>query len=325
MYSLQATSRPEISAFLEQARNAGKHYIGTKILPVHGVEARAGRYPRINIAKGNLLKREQTKRSSSGAYNETDQEFEWDTYDCQDRGLEQRIDDTQAAAMKNFFDAEKIASKNVTRKCELDFEIEAAGLIMNPANFDATAPVKAYTEANIDTVDVPQDLNAAIERIMGRGEEVNTVVFSAILWNRVRRSTLLNAYLFGKIPALSQKRMITPKDLGEAFSLDIDGNSIQFLVASAKYDSANKGRPTSALIPIWGNDYIWIGNVQGGDFSNGGAGRTLVWEADIPSGLYATETYRDEKRRSDMVRVRTNSIEKIVDRNAGELITTSYA
>jgi len=69
----------------------------------------------------------------------------------------------------------------------------------------------------------------------------------------------------------------------------------------------------------------WVGCTKGGDYSEGGAGRTLVWEADIPSGLYATETYRDEKRRSDRVRVRTNSIEKVLNGNAGQLIATAWA
>lgn len=324
MYSLAAVSRPEISAVLEQAQAAGKFYIAQKVLPVYGVQARAGRYPRIPLVKGNLMKREQTKRNSSGAYNETDQEHDWDTYDCEDRGLEQRVDDTKAAEMKSFFDLEKMTAKNVTRKCELEFEINAASVLMNEANFHATAAVEDYTEANLDTFDVAQDINGAIEQITGRGEEVNTLVMSQILWNRIRRSTLLQAYLFGKIPALSQKRMITPKDLAEAFSLDLDGATLQVLVARAKYDIAPKGRNAANLQPIWGNDYIWVGNVQGGDYSNGGAGRTLVWEADIPSGMYATETYRDEKRRSDMVRVRTNSIEKILNGNSGELIATGF-
>lgn len=325
MYSLNAVSRPEITAFLEQAREAGKQFIGTKVFPIHGVKARAGRYPVLKLVKGNLMKREQTKRSSSGAYNETDQEHEWDTYDCEDRGLEQRIDDTKASEMKSFFDLEKLTAMNVTRKCELDFEISAASLLMNESHFSKEDAVVAYTEGNIDTMDVPQDINAAIEKITGRGEMVNTMVFSHQLWNRLRRSTMLQQYLYGKLGPDVQKRLITPKDLSEAFSLDLEGSSLQVLVARAKYDAAPKGRSTANLVPIWGNDYIWLGNVQGGDFSAGGVGRTLVWEADVPSGMYATETYRDEKRRSDMVRVRTNSIEKVVNENAGQLIKTNWA
>jgi hypothetical protein len=45
-----------------------------------------------------------------------------------------------------------------------------------------------------------------------------------------------------------------------------------------------------------------------------------VWTED--SELFTTETYRDEKRRSDMVRVRHNTAEKVIDETAGELIAT---
>jgi hypothetical protein len=324
MYSLAAVSRPEISAFLEQGRNASKKFIASKVLPIYGSKARAGRYPRLDLTEGNVLKREQTKRSSSGAYNETDQEHGWDTFDCEDRGLEQRVDDSKAAEMKSFFDLEKLSAKNVTRKCELEFEINAASIIMNEANFAKTDAVVAYTEANIDDIDVPQDIEAAIEQVLGRGEDVNTIVFSHVLWLRIKRSTLLQQYLYGKLGPDTQKRLITAKDVADAFSLDLDG-SLNVLIARAKYDAAPKGRATGSLVPIWGTSHIWVGEVKGGDYSEGGAGRTIVWEADIPSGMYATETYRDEKRRSDMVRVRTNSIEKIVNTNCGQLIKTNWA
>ena len=324
MYAVTAVSRPEISAFLEQAQAAEQYHIAQKVFPIYGVSARAGRYPRIDLANGNLMKREQTKRSSSGSYNETDQVHDWDTYDCVDRGLEQRIDDTKAREMKSFTDLEKLEAKNVRRKCLLDFEIEAASKLMNEANFPKTDAVVAYTEANIATLDVPRDINDAIEQVTGRGEEVNAIVLSMTMWNRIRRSTLLGQYLYGKLGPDVQKRLITNKDLAEAFGMDIDGQTLQVLIARSKYDITPKGRAASVLAPVWGNDYMWVGNIQGGDYSAGGAGRTLVWEADIPSGMYATETYRDEKRRSDMVRVRTNSVEKVLNGNAGQLIKTAW-
>jgi hypothetical protein len=38
-----------------------------------------------------------------------------------------------------------------------------------------------------------------------------------------------------------------------------------------------------------------------------------------------TETYRNETRRSNIVRVRQNTTEKIVDATQGTLITTQYS
>lgn len=324
MYSTQAVSRPEISAFLEQAQAAEAYFIGTRIFPVRPVKKRAGRYPRINLAKGNLLRREQTKRGSSGSYNETTQEHEWDTYDCEDRGLKQRIDDSKAEEMDEFFSIERQAAKNLRRKCLLDFEVNAANLLFDTNVFTAANAAVAYTEGNLATIDFPRDMNEAIERVTGRGEMVNTVVLSHQVWNRIRRSPKLQQYLYGTLGNHIQQRQIELKDLGEAFSLDTK-EPVEFIVGRAKVDTSNRRKATSALTPIWANTHIWIGCVKGGDFDQGGVGRTLVWDADVPTGLYATETYRDEDRRSDMIRVRTNSIEKVVNENAGELITTNWS
>jgi len=319
MYSTDAVSRPEISAFLEQARAAERHFVAQRIFPVLGRTARAGRYPVIKIAEGDLLRRNQTKRSSSGRYNEVSQVHTWDTYDCVDRGLEQRVDDTKAEEMSSFFDLEKLASKNVLRKNLLDFEINAAALLLNESTFTAQDPTADYTEANVATADFPKDIGEAIDEVTGRGEEVNSIVMSYPMFLFLRRTTHLQQYLYGKLGDTVQKRLITPKDLADAFSLDAE-QPIQVILGRAKYDTSQKGLGTSVLSPIWSDSHIWVGDVRAGEFDEGGVGRTLVWEADIPGGLFASETYRDEGRRSDMVRVRTNSVEKIVNENAGHLI-----
>lgn len=324
MYSTQAVSRPEITAYIEQAREAERFYIGTKILPVLGVKKRASRYPVIQLAKGGLMRRQQTKRSSSGRYNETPQEHEWDTYDCQDRGLEQRVDDSKAEEMDDFFSLEKVSASNVSRKCKLDFEVAAAALIMNASTFNAEDAAVEYTEANLATINVARDINDAIERVTSRGEMVNTIVFSSEVWNRIRRSPLLQQYVYGKLGEDAKNRAITPKSLSDVFEIDLE-DKVNIHIARAKYDASNRGKSTANLQSIWTPDYIWVGCVKDGEIEKGGVGRTLVWEADVPDGLFATETYRDEGRRSDMVRVRTNSIEKVTNENCGELITTGYA
>jgi hypothetical protein len=324
MYSTEAVSRPEISAHVEQAKGAERFYIGTKIFTICPKKKRTGRYPLTKLTKSNAMKRQQTKRSSSGSYNETSQEHGWDTYDCEDRGLKQRVDDSKAEEMEDFFSVEKMAAQNVTRKCKLDFEYDAAQLLMNASNFSQANGSVAYTEANLDTIDLPKDLGEAIDQVTGRGEVVNTIVMSYQVWLRLRRTEFLLQYLYGKVGDQVKKRVITPGDLEEAFSQDA-GEKVTVLLGRAKYDAANRGRNNANLQNIWSNDQIWVGQVAEGDFENGGVGRTIVWDADIPTGLFATETYRDEDRRSDMVRVRTNSVEKIINENAGHLLGTRFA
>ena len=138
------------------------------------------------------------------------------------------------------------------------------------------------------------------------------------MFNRIRRSKLLQLFLFGSLSANAGNRAITEQLLAETFGFD------NIFVTKMSYDIAAKGKgPT--MTAIWSPNSIWIGNVQGGDFNAGGTGRTIIWEADSPGGLFASETYRAEHRRGDMVRVRSNRSLKIINQNAGQLIGTQWA
>ena len=190
---------------------------------------------------------------------------------------------------------------------------------MNASNFGAgTGALVAYTQANIATIDLPGDVIAAQERLADNGVNGDTIVMSANLFNRVIRSTMLQNFVRGNRPTDSTMNMTTDA-VAQAFA----ANGIkQVLVGRARYNSAKKGQAYVKSC-IWGDTYIWVGQCNGGAATDGGAGRTFVWNAE--GGLFVTETYRDEKRRSNMVRVRQNTIEKIIDGSAGTLITTSYA
>lgn len=312
-----AVSRPEITELLEEARDIEKFFIAEKLAPVKDVKARGGRYPRLKLDNGQLMKRDVTKRGPTGTYTEIARKSDWDTYDCEDLGLTERIDDSNAEEMKDFFDMEMITSRLILRQMKIDMEIRTAELIQDPAEFTATAAAVAYTEANIATIDFPRDVSDAIIRLEQTAVEANTMVIESKLWERIRRSTKLQTYLFNNLNTVGS-RLINPKDISEAF------NGIEVLVAKANYDSANRAK-TANLTSIWSPGYIWVGKTSGGAFEAGGAARTLVWGADSPGGLYTTETWRDEIRRGDMIRVRSHIASKVIDASCGQIITTSYA
>lgn len=312
-----AISRPEISAFLEEAREAERFYIAQTLFPVLGVVASAGRYPRLKIKNGGLLRKESTLRGPTGTYNEVTRKFEWDTYDCKDRGLEERIDDVQARQMADFFDMEVATGKLVTRSVALDYEVRCAERAFDDTVLVAEEATVDYTEVNLATIDFALDMQKVQERMTKFQQPWNTLVMSLQLFNRVRRTPLLQRYIFGEDIG-NTKKLITPKMLQDAFMID------NVVIAQASYDQAPKGKDAD-IVPVWGSDFWGLYNIKGGDFSEGGLGRTLVWEADTPNGIFATETYRDEKRRGDMVRVRSNTDEKILDETAGVLLETSWA
>lgn len=317
-----AVYRPDIQAFLMQAGDAEKKFIATDIFPVHNVKKRSGQYPRIKIGEGSLLRKDATQRNATGTYNEVTRKHSWDNFLLKDRGLKERIDDDKAAEMSDFFDLEVTTAKLVKRAMMFDLEVEAAATLMDPAVFAAEAAKVAYTEATLNTIDFAYDMMLAFEKLNQRGVDANTIVISNQLWRLIRRSKLLNDYIFGATNNI--KRLIKAKDISEAFSEET-GSAITVKIASAAIDSSNVASDTPSIGPIWGNSYIWLGKVAGGDFEAGGMGRTLSWTQAVSTGLFETETWRDEDRRGDMVRVRSYADQKILDETAGQLITTSYA
>lgn len=321
MYSTQAVHRGDLKAFVEEAAGVDNLFIADKICPIHGVEEHAGEYPIIKIKDGSLLRRDSTRRNATGTYNEVTRKHGWDNYVVLDRGLEERVDDTKAKTVKKFFDLEKSTSKWLGRMMAIDREVSVKDLFFNTNNFTNDNALVNYTAALKDTVDFPADILAAIDTLITRGQGVNAVVLSRKLWSYIRQSVLLQTYIYGKDPD-AKKRLLTVKDLESAFS-DESGVDIKIHIGSASIDTSKPGAAASVISQVWPTSHIWVGNVKGGDFSDGGAARTLTWEQDGGSGLFHPETYRDEKRRGDMLRVRSHAVEKVIDETAGHLIVTS--
>lgn len=314
-------ARSDIKVFLEQARMADKGLIAEQVLGLYNSDAATGRYPRYKLAKGELLNVEtDTKRAPGAAYKRVNRTWEWDTYDCVDRGLEGEVDDTHQAEMKKFFDVEVTEAKLVRRNVALSYEKRVADLVMSSANsgFTAVNSAVAYTEAALATIDLARDVTAGKEYLEARGVDPGnlSMVLSNTVWNRLRRSTKLLSYVFGNTNNMGNQKLST-NVVAEALEIK------EIIVAGRSYNSGKKGQDVT-LTNIWGNTTVLLANLASGDFNNGGIGRTIVWTEDS-DGLYTVETYRDTKIRSDIMRVRQNTAEKIIDTNEGYLITTQWA
>lgn len=313
-----ATIRGDINTFVEQGAGNSKFFIGLKVFPEFGVDKKSGIYPFLKLANGSLLTPNSTLRSPKGSYNEIDRSWDTDTYDTIDRGLEEAIDDTEQEDQSRWFDSEVITARLVLNSMMLDHEIRVQGAIQNTGNFAATNSTVAYTLANKATLDFPTDVLAAVERVNDNGETANTIVMSPNVLNRIKISTLLQNFIRGNRPSdITQN--ITADMIAQAFK---DQGIEQVIVGRARYNSAKKGQAFSAA-RIWNDTYVWVGQVAAGDIKEGGAGRTLTWNKE--GGSFVTESYRDDKRRSNMIRVRQNTAEKVVNTNAGTLITTQYS
>jgi hypothetical protein len=316
-----AVIRSDINTVVEEAYAAESFFIGPTIMPPFSVPAKSGIYPKLKIGAARLLDNVATDRNPDGSYNEIVRRYDTDTYDAVDRGLEERVDDAAQRDLNRFFNYEATAAKLTLRNVQLQHETRVAAAIMNTTNFGAgTNSAVAYTVANLATINVPLDIITACGRVADNGARPNTIVMSETILNRIATSTLLTNFIRGTLKG-AVDMPVNAANIANAFS---DYGITQCLIGRARVNSANKAQ-TASMSQVWGNTYIWVGysNPGAGLMTAGGAGFTLFWNPE--GGLFVTETYRDEKRRSDIVRVRQHTAEKVVDGTAGTLITTQYS
>jgi hypothetical protein len=202
------------------------------------------------------------------------------------------------------------------RQIQISHEARVATATFAANGLTAISATAAYTEANITSFNVPGDVAAAKLELAKFGVLPNTLVMSQPVFERIRRSTFVQNQFFGVV-ATNQSRLLNEAELAAAVGVD------RVLVGRGAKNQAKKGQPYSGGF-LWSNTYLALCNTVGGDFAGGGFGRTIIWAQDSPVP-FVSETYRDEARRADVLRVRQNSAEKVIDGSSIIRITTGFA
>jgi hypothetical protein len=316
-----AQFRPELQIKVEEAMGIDNKFIADFIFPIYPVGTRKGYYKRIKRGKGQLLANpgatgvnDPLRRAPGTAYPEVTRATEQDSWLCIDRGIEEAMDDVNKQEESRFFDIESSTAIWLMRQMRIAREARIAALTFNEGVWGApVSSTVAFTQANIATID-PAELVKEAKRAVDKRQEIpNTLVLSTEMWDLISGATKFREFFFG---TAGGSAMITKQMVAEKFELS------QILVGRASYDTTKIGKNStdSNLVWTWGNDYLWIGQVSDGAPEMGGAGRTMVLEELTDGQLFVTETYREEKIRSDRLRVRQDDDTKIVNENSGCLI-----
>ena len=227
-------------------------------------------------------------------------------------------DDT-AKDLNRFFSYEAETAKFLLRQLKLSHEKRVSDLLWagsTPFTISDQTRAVAYTNTNIATVDVARDVAAAKLALNQYGYEVNCIAMSANVFELIRRSTLLQNQFFGVI-SNTGARLLSEAEIAAALGVQ------NLLVGRAAINSAGKNKAYSGSFVVPDTKII-VGQIAGGEFTAGGIGRTLVWSGDSAGG-FVSESYRDEARRSQVLRVRMNTDEVVIDPNAAVRITTNYS
>ena len=313
------TIRADISQALIEAPQADVGLIGAQLLPLQNVDAKAGTYLKVQLAAGELLSNNALNRESGSNYSRGIRSFSSANFATSEFGLEELLPDDASADLNSFFSYESETAKFLLRQLKLSHEKRVADLLWassTPFTIADQTRAVAYTQALVATVDIARDVAAAKLALAQYGYESNCVAMSANVFELIRRSTLLQNQFFGVISSTGA-RLLSEAEIAAALGVT------NLLVGRAAYNTAGKNKSYSGSFVVPDTKII-VGQITGGEFTAGGVGRTLVWTGDAAGG-FVSESYRDDARRSQVLRVRMNTDEVVIDPNAAVRITTNFA
>ncbi|NBT68890.1 MAG: hypothetical protein EBT78_14155 [Betaproteobacteria bacterium] len=308
-----ATLRGDVTTAVIQGQNNNDAFIGAKVAPIYTSPVRAGQYLKLNLGNAELLNSDASKVQAGSSYPRTTRAFDTDNFTCFEYGLEEVVPDALASDVARFFGLETETAKILLRNITIGHEVEMSAAVMNASTFNATSSTTAYTVGNLSTLSFVADIATAKQKLLLKGVIPNAVIMNQEVFDIVRRATLVQNQFFGVV-ASDSRRTLSEAEIAAVCGVE------NCYVARAAYNSAAKGAAYSGAF-IVPKTYVSVASIAGGDFAAGGIARTIIWSEDA-SAPFVTESYRDENRRSNILRVRSNRVVKIIDSTAAELITT---
>lgn len=313
-----ATQRPDLATFLEfdiESEKAG--YIATQVLPVMNVASQGGNFGKIPIEQ--LLQQRETRRSSGSGYARGSFTFDKATYATEEHGAEEPIDDREAKLYAEYFDAEQIATQRAFSSVLRNAEQRVADAVFNTSTWTGASLTTAITNEWDDAVNaVPiTDVEAAVKKIYeGSGLWANALIINRQVFRNLRNcDQVIERIQSGGAGSATKATDITVQMLQAVFDLEY------IIVAGVSRNSAKEGQAATP-VQIWSGEYAMVAKIAtGADMREPCIGRTFHWAADGSSIGGTVESYREEQVRGNVIRVRHETDEVILYKEAGHLLS----
>jgi hypothetical protein len=298
-----ALQRPDLGALVYEYMEKGPSmgYIGLEVMPIFETVEQSAQYP--VMPKEALLKAPDTKRAMRGTYNRSDYEFEEGYYATSENGWEEAIDNRERKLYQTKFDADVVAAKRATGIILRGQEKRIADKVFNDSNFSANTITHEWDDAS-NAVPITDIKTGKMSVRSACGMLPNTLIIAYSTYENLKACDQIIDRLKYTFPMIDMEQMTT-RELAKIFDIE------RVLVGGAVYDSAKKGQ-TASISDLWSNEYAMLTITgTGGDLTEPCIGRTFLWTEDSP-GIVTTESYRDETRRSDIIRVRHDTDEAFI-------------
>ena len=183
-----ATLRPDLATFFEfdlEAEKAG--FVGSQVFPVMEVASQSGNFGKIPLEE--LLQERETLRAPGSGYARGNFTFTPDTYACFEHGAEEPVDDREAKAYADYFDAEVVSTARAYGAVLRNAEKRIADAVFNTSTWTGgsltTAVTNEWDDASNATPMV--DVEAAVQAIYDNsGLWANALIINRKVFRNLR-------------------------------------------------------------------------------------------------------------------------------------------
>ena len=309
--STHAVPRADLGVAFHEYSPRRARYIAREILPILNVGKEAAT---ISVTKRKNLVIPDTKHANGAVYNRVALYMDDMPYACEDHGLEGVVTDQDKEKYADDFDAEVEKTQGVKIKMMLAREKRIRDLIFNTTTWTGAA-LYTNNEANpwdTATTDIISQVGAAKEKVrLNTGVPANAL----IIGEAALQNLLKNDDVIGRFPGTTIiTEALIRANLAAIFGLT------DLLVGQAAYNSADEGQDAT-MSDMWGDDYAMVAALgeEGLPMTEPQLGRTILWQNYI-SDIEYVETYREEQRKADIVRVEHSVDEKLFDKYFAHLM-----
>lgn len=289
-------------------RNAA--YIAADIAPEVSVRRQSNKYF-VHDPGRDALRSTGDHRAPGAEANEVGFDISSDSYFCDDHALESAIPDEERENADSPLQPEIDRTEFLTDKILLNQEIALAALLRNPAampNHDIAVAGNRWDQDTVDPVDDIETARAAITAATQTTPNVLVLPFDA--YQKVRN----NAKIAARI-AYARLGVFGPAELAQLFDVE------RVLVPRAVRNTAPRGA-APVLAPIWGKDALLLHVPARAGLKTLAPVLAFAWtQANGSQRGVGVQTWREERRKSTMIRVQKYYDQKLVAPAAGYLVT----
>lgn len=306
-----------------------RKFIGMRVLPPVGVAKQSGSFLRLPI-EAFLDPIEDTKRAPNGTYARDTFEWEPDSFETEEHGVEESVDDRRRKIYGDLLKTEMICARRAVNRVAQRYEYDAAAALFNATTFkDYTTAVSVPWTTGASATPIA-NIDAGKESVLSQvGVYPNALILSDYALLKMVRTDEITGLL--KYSGRDDPKTLIP-GLKELFQIE------QIIVSKASVkNTANKGQDAT-ISRLWDTTMASLACIaDGGDqdleSTSPCLGRTIMWNdenAALPGAEEGemnliVEEYREESRRGDVIRARGDYQIKIIHTAAAHLLTAVTA